>query len=186
MEATGKITDISVDYKTKHPKITLELNTSAEDCEKLKDTELTINLQKHREKRSLNANNYLWKLCSELAKKKSVLDKEKYTKEHFYLEAIKEIGVWRDDEVEPEKVKWRCTAWERLGTGWITERVDFTSDGNKEIIRFYYGSSQYNTEQMSKLIDNIVQDCKAMGIETATPDEIAKMKSLWRDNGCEA
>lgn len=186
METTGIITDITVDYKTRQPKIVLQLNTNAEDCEKLKDMKLSVEIKKYRNKRSTEANSYLWKLCSELSKKMSVLDKEKYTKEYFYRNAIKDIGVWQDDEVEPEKVKWRCAAWEKLGTGWITERVDFSADGNKEIIRFYYGSSQYNTKQMSRLIDNIVQDCQALGIETATPDEIAKMKSLWRDNGCEA
>ena len=36
----------------------------------------------------------------------------------------------------------------------------------------YYGSSVYDTKQMSALIDHIVQDCKALGIETKTPAEI--------------
>lgn len=179
METTGRITDISVDYKTKKPKVVLELQTCIEDCEKLKDMELSVEMKKHRKKRSLNANNYLWKLCSKLSDKMSILD-EKYTKEYFYREAIKDIGVWQDDEVEPEKVKWRRTAWEQLGTGWLTERVDFTADGNKEIIRFYYGSSQYNTKQMAKLIDNIVQDCKMVGIETIPPDELESMVKEWK------
>lgn len=43
----------------------------------------------------------------------------------------------------------------------------------------YYGSSTYNTEQMSRLIDNIVQDCKAVGIETMTPAELAALKDAW-------
>jgi hypothetical protein len=29
------------------------------------------------------------------------------------------------------------------------------------------------------LIDNIIQDCKALGIQTATPNQIAELKSLW-------
>lgn len=179
METTGRITDISVDYKTKQPKIVLELHTSVEDCEKLKDAKLSVEIKKYRKKRSREANNYLWKLCTALSEKMSSLD-NKFTKEYFYRQAIKDIGVWQDDEVEPEKVKWRCEAWERLGTGWITERVDFTPDGNKEIIRFYYGSSQYNTKQMSKLIDNIVQDCKSVGIETIPPNELESMVKEWK------
>lgn len=180
MEARGQITDISVDYKTKLPKVVLELNASINELESLKDTELSVDLKKYRKKRSLNANSYFWKLCSELADKMGMLDKEKFTKEYFYREAIKDIGVWQDDEVAPEKVKWRREAWERLGMGWITERVDFSADGRREIIRFYYGSSQYNTEQMSKLIDNIVQDCKALGIETIPPNELEGMKKAWK------
>lgn len=61
-------------------------------------------------------------------------------------------------------------------TGWFTERVDFTPDGEKEIIRFYYGSSRYNTRQMSRLIDNIVQDCKALSIEVLPPDKLSFLK----------
>lgn len=43
----------------------------------------------------------------------------------------------------------------------------------------YYGSSCYDTKQMSSLIDHLVQDCKALGIETLTPQELARMKEEW-------
>jgi hypothetical protein len=33
---------------------------------------------------------------------------------------------------------------------------------------------------MSIFIDGIVQECKNVGIETMTPDEILKMESLWK------
>ena len=36
-------------------------------------------------------------------------------------------------------------------------------------------------KQMSRLIDNVVQDCQAVGIETKTPDELALLKSRWSD-----
>lgn len=187
MELTGEILDMSLDFVTGKPKLTLEINeaqTIRQGYDDLKSCEkLSIEIKKFREKRSLNANNYLWHLCGELANKLSD-EKVKHTKEDIYRNAIKEIGVWYDDEIEPEKVKWRCTAWELIGTGWFTERVDFTADGEKEIIRFYYGSSRYNKKQMSRLIDNIVQDCQAAGIETKTPAELARLKSLWgEDNG---
>ena len=120
----------------------------------------------------------MWKLCDLLAEKLSN-DGVIHTKEDIYRDAIREIGVWRDEEIEPEDVKFRRTAWELIGTGWLTERVDFSADGEREIIRFYYGSSQYNKKQMAKLIDNIVQDCQAEGIETKTPEELAKLKALW-------
>ena len=35
--------------------------------------------------------------------------------------------------------------------------------------------------KMARLIDNIVQGCKAVGIETATPEEIDIMKARWDD-----
>lgn len=155
--------------------VTLECDAPVD--EKLMQKELDVSLKLYSKKRSTRANAYLWELCDKIAEKLST-DKVIYTKEDIYRETIKESGVWRDDEVSPEDVQWRCTAWGLIGKGWLTERVDFSQDGNKEIIRFYYGSSQYNTRQMSRIIDNVVQDCKALGIETMTPDEIANMLSL--------
>lgn len=181
-ELSGTIKDLSPDIKSGKMVLSLVINerqSAMSLYDELHEAEkLSVNIDKYREKRSLNANKYMWKLCGDLAE---VLSDEKvtYTKEDIYRDAIKEIGVWYDDEVEPEKVAWRRKAWEMIGTGWITERVDFTPDGEKEVIRFYYGSSQYNTKQMSRLIDNIVQDCEAVGIDTKTPNEIANMLSLW-------
>lgn len=181
-ELTGKIKDFNVDYITNKANLTLAINEKTELincydnlhlCEKL-----SIVIDKHREKRSLNMNNYLWLLLTKIAEERSK-DGIKVTKEDVYRDEIRQLNVFYDDEIEPDKVKWRCAAWHQIGTGWLTERVDFSADGNREVIRFYYGSSSYNTTQMHRLIKNVVQDCEALGISTKTPDEIANMLSLW-------
>ena len=41
-----------------------------------------------------------------------------------------------------------------------------------------------SSKQMSELIDGTVSEAKELDIETRTPDEIARMKSLW--NGIES
>ena len=182
-EFTGTLKDFSVDWKTNKANLTLSINEKNEliHCydSLSKKEKLSIKIQQFRKSRSKQANDYCWVLCTKLAEAMST-NGERYTKEDMYRKAIKDIGVWYDDEVEPEKVSWRTKAWSCIGVGWLTERVDFTPDGNKEIIRFYYGSSQYNTKQMSKLIDNLVQDCQAVGIETKTPEQIEEMLSLWK------
>jgi hypothetical protein len=33
---------------------------------------------------------------------------------------------------------------------------------------------------MSQLIDNLVQDCKALGIETMTPEKLSLLKEAWQ------
>ena len=43
----------------------------------------------------------------------------------------------------------------------------------------YYGSSTYDTKQMASLIDAVVEACKSVDIDVATPDEIAKYKEEW-------
>ena len=182
-ELTGKIKDLAIDYKTGKFDLTLSLNENqaVKNCvdELNKEEKLSIKIAKYREKRSLNANSYLWHLCNELAKKLSD-EGVKHTKEDIYRKAIKEIGVYKDWEgLTPKDAKTLRHAWELLGTGWITEQVDYMPDGETVTIRTYYGSSQYNTKQMSRIIKNIVEDCEAAGIETKTPNEIANLISLW-------
>ena len=104
----------------------------------------------------------------------------KQTKEEVYRAAIREIGIFKDFlNLSPDDAKTLRTAWGMLGTGWVTEQVDFSQDGEKVTIRCYYGSARYNTKQMSRLIDNLVEDCKALGIPTETPEQIEQIKSLW-------
>ena len=64
----------------------------------------------------------------------------------------------------------------------IAEKLDY-GDNDTVTVRCFYGSSQYNTKQMSRLIDDIIQDCEALGIETKSPDEIANMISQWKAVG---
>lgn len=45
--------------------------------------------------------------------------------------------------------------------------------------RFWVGSSKYDTEEMAKLIDGVIEEAKALDIETATPEELARMKEEW-------
>ena len=130
-------------------------------------------IKQHRDKRSMNANDYCWVLLDKLA------DAIRSTKEEIYLQKVREIGIFRDFILEAAAVKTFRTVWERQGTGWPTEIVDYSRSGDRQVVRAYYGSSQYNTKQMSRLIDSIVQDCKDLGIETLPPEKLAAMKEEW-------
>lgn len=133
---------------------------------------LTIVLSKYRKRRSLNANAYMWVLCGKLA------DKLEITKDEVYKHYIREVGVFRPAEFSKDIAKTMLIAWQKLGLGWFAEELSET-DGVVSVL-LYYGSSTYNTAQMSRLIDSVIEDCKAQGIQTATPDEIENMKSLWK------
>lgn len=135
------------------------------------DGEFTAKLSKEGKRRSLDANRYAWKMMDELAK---AVDS---TKEEIYREQIRAVGVFRDFHLPENEEKSFCTAWGMLGTGWITERVDFS--GDTVTVRAYYGSSRYSVRQMSRLIDNLIQDCRAVGIDTLTPAERDLLLSDW-------
>lgn len=132
-----------------------------------------LTVKPHRERRSLDANAYCWVLLDKLA---DALDT---TKEELYRECIRHIGPHKDLTLTEDEAKTFRVAWERLGTGWPTEQVDYSQDGEKVVVRAYYGSSTYNTKQMSRLIDMVVSECKEQGIETLTPLELERMKEEW-------
>ena len=176
-ELTGNIKDLNIDFQTGKALLTLSVNEKQNviQCydELSSKNKLTFKIGRYTESRTKDANRYFWQLCEKLAEKLNT------SKIDIYHNSIKEVGVFYDDEIDVEKVQHRRTAWEMIGTGWLTERVDFSADGNKEVIRFYYGSSCYNKKQMRRLIDNVVQDCQAVGIDTRTPEQIANLISLW-------
>ena len=96
-----------------------------------------------------------------------------------YREAIKEIGGVSDIVcVQNEAVDKLREGWEAHGLGWQTDVMPSKIEGCTNVV-LYYGSSTYDTKQMSALIDILVQDAQALGIETATPEQIAKYKELW-------
>ena len=183
-ELTGKLAYM-VGFTAKgKPIITLEIN-DREEALKLVDelhgeNVLSIKIGKMSKKRSKDANSYLWKLCTMIADKLSD-DGVPHTKEEIYKRAIKSRGIYREQgELPIDFAKTSRTAWEMLGTGWITEQVDFEPDGERVIVRFYYGSSTYNTKQMSRIIDWLVVECQNLGIETKSKEEIDSLITSWK------
>ncbi len=181
-ELTGKISVVSYSFDMK-PLITLEINErplALKMLEELKNLDkLSFKIGKYREKRSLDANAYLWKLCSLIADKMSE-DGVPYSKDDIYQSAIKARGIYREQgELPPDFAKTSRTAWEMLGTGWVTEQVDYEPDGERVIVRYYYGSSTYNTKQMSRIIDWLVDQCFQLDIPTKSQEELESLLGSW-------
>lgn len=177
MELTGKIADLSLDFITGKAKLTFEINEKqdAMNCyDELHEVEkLSIKVTKHKQKRSLNANAYAWVLIGKLADKLSI------PKNEVYKEHIKSVGVFRQVEIDEKAVDTLIHSWQLHGIGWVAEKIDYSVHEGFVIVHLYYGSSTYNKQQMARLIDNIVQDCKEQGIETMTPEELNRLKDLW-------
>lgn len=135
--------------------------------------ELTVTAKKYRKKRSLDANAYFWVLVDKLAEKTG------NDRIAIYRNAIKDIGgVSETVCLKEDAANKLCEIWSKNGIGWQTDIMSSKLKGCKVVI-LYYGSSTYDTKQMSLLIDNIVQDCKAVGIQTMTPAELQVIKDAW-------
>lgn len=137
------------------------------------DKEYVCEIKQYRKKRSLDANNYFWALCDRLAEKLRI------SKLDVYRNLIKNIGGNNQIVCVPEKaVDKLISGWEHNGIGWIAETTTSKLDGCVNVI-LYYGSSTYDTTQMSRLIELIVQECKQQDIETMTPQELERLCCEW-------
>lgn len=154
--------------------LSLEILGALDEIDGLLDKDLTVEIKPFRKKRSLDANAYFWVLCDKLAVKTGI------SKAEIYRESIKNIGGNSDTVcVVDEAVDKLRTAWERNGLGWQTDALESKIQGCTNVI-LYYGSSTYDTAQMARLIDNIVQDCKTNNVETLPPYELERLKEAWR------
>lgn len=140
-----------------------------------KDKDYDLTIKEHRGKRSLDANAYAWVLMGKLAAAMHIKPVE------VYRQQIVGVG----DNFTPMCVREKdvnrfVSSWERNGLGWIVQDLGVSQVPGCRNLAAYHGSSTYDTRQMSQLIDNIVQDCKALGIETLTPDKLALLKEEWQ------
>ncbi len=170
----GNLIDIVVGMDGRQ-RITVAVNEDfREQYDQLHTSDISIEIKKYRKPRSLDANGYAWVLIDKLAAKLNM------TKIEVYRELIRNIGgVSETVCVKSEALEALQSGWSRNGLGWFSEEFPSKLDGCTNVI-LYFGSSSYDTAQMSRLIDLLIEDCKAQGIETATPDEIAKYKEEWR------
>ena len=139
--------------------------------------DLSIKVGKKKRKRSLDANDYLWVLCTKIAEKLQH-GKVPVSKEDVYRKHIRSVGVFTALAVTEEAVDAFAETWERNGTGWVVEVVDSTLNGCKKVFA-YHGSSTYNTEEMGRLIDSVIQDCINLEIETMPPAELESLLTQW-------
>lgn len=134
---------------------------------------LTIELNKgeeievKRRKRSKNSNSYFWTLLQQLCEELNLDVIQEYK------DRVKALGIFRQWEIDTKNVPTFIKMWEDKGIAWFCEIVE--EIGDKTIINAYYGSSSYNSKQMSVLIDNLVQDCNSVGIQTMSDEEIKEL-----------
>lgn len=172
MTFRGRLKGIRKDWQTNTPIVALTLENGAICAlNDLSDKDLSIEIKPYKQKRSLEANSYLWILCSKLA------DKLQTSKEEVYETMLQRYGCFYEDE-----------------NGYITITVKSEVDMSKIEGHWKYikevngfksylmikGTSQYDTREMAHFLDAVVEECKEMGIETLPPDEIERMKATWR------
>lgn len=185
MESKGTLRDVSRNWKSGRMRLTFEMESDvASSVDKIKDKPLRISVKQWRDKRSLDANAYYWVLVAKLG------DKLNLSKPHLHNILLRRYG-------QPEVIDGKmiylvlpdtdqgARKADEAETYHIKPTSEIKTGRNGERFRTYVmlrGSSTYNTEEMAHLIDGLVSECKEVGIETATPEELSRMLELYEAN----
>ena len=159
MKALGKITGLQLDYKTKKPVITLELNADPEELEKLLELKLEVSLEKEKKRRSLDANAMLWACLADISRATGMTNWDAYIYELERYGKFTHILVKRE-ALEDIKKLWR-------------ETKEVGNRGNMVELLCFFGSSTYTTSEFSRLLEGVVSDMKDLGL-TPPPSEDLK------------
>lgn len=171
MKFTAKIKDIG---RTLEGSLTLTLESHRMDpaaaMELSQVDKLDVEIKKHREKRSLDANAYAWVLMSKIAQ---VIGS---SKEEVYEEMLHRYGILYEDSGGYIAVTVKASVdMKKVEGHWQLIR----DNGTFKAYAMIKGSSEYNTKEMSCFIDGIVSDAKELGIETLPPEELERMVAAY-------
>lgn len=130
----------------------------------LEQSENMYEIKEHKDKRSLNANSYFYVLQNKLANMLKISNEEL----HFIL-----LKRYSDVTL--------ITIPESSDISGIVKYYDIYKKGEIKglpvtIYRAYRPSSEMNTRQFSRLLDGIISECKEVGIETMTPEQIRELE----------
>ena len=172
----GKLKDLTMNRDgTQNIILTVQADFR-EEFDELAGKDVEVTIKKASRKRSQDANNYFWMLCSEIAKASS-----KYStdgKNEVYREAIRAKGEFEVMLMRADVIPRFMLRWSDKGTGWFADVIDDYRKDYK-IVHAYYGSSTYDSVSMGHIIDYVVLIAQDLGIPTITSKEKERILELW-------
>lgn len=151
--------------------ISLEINEKLDALKMFEELhkaeKLSIKIEAYREKRSLNANNYAWSLLTQIGNRLRI------SKEETYFLMLKRYGQSEMISVVANiDISGFVKYYEEAGESELKGKLF-------KHYKVYKGSSEFNAEEMSIFLDGVISEAKDLGIQTETPEQIARIKSLW-------
>ena len=155
--------------------ISLECEEPPVDYDKTKDDLLSVQIKKHRQKRSLNANALLWNCLGEIAE---ALRTDKW---NVYLMMLKRYGKYTYICVKPNVVESVKSQWREC-----EEIGEININGEKAVqLLCYFGSSTYDSKEFSVLLDGVISEMKEIGLKTPSEREFDMVIESWKKSNGE-
>lgn len=172
MNFTGRVAGVSRDWKTGEYTIAFTVNEESAlyELEKIQDLDkLSIEAKKYRKKRSLDANGLMWACLGEMANK---LRADKWD---AYLMMLKRYGQYTYICVKPSVVEAVKKMWRE------SEVIGTTVVNGKKAVQMlcYFGSSTYDTQEFSVLLDGIVYEMQELGLQPPLSEDMKRALELW-------
>lgn len=185
MECKCTLTDVTRDWSTGKFRVTFEAEDDISgQIDDMRDKTLRLTAKQWRDKRSLDSNAYYWVLLSKLAEDLRISKPRAHNimlREYGQVELVdgSRCYVRIPDTEEAENDVMERTVFHLRPTSQVVEGNDGINYRTYVVLM---GSSRYDTAEMSHLLDGLIYECKVLGIETATPEELERMKQLYDQN----
>ena len=142
--------------------------------DELKDQPVKVEIRKASKHRSLSANNYAWVLIDQISEKTGNPVSE------VYRNAIREIGGISDYYgMKEQAYESFCEIWTKGHLGRQVEIIPGSAKPGWINVRAWKGSSDFDSAQMARLIDSLIQDAENLGIPTIPDEKVERMISRW-------
>lgn len=126
------------------------------------DKDKVFEIKEFKKKRTLNQNNYYWELLGELSLALRLPPEE------LHKRMLKDYSQ-KYQIMIPYEIELR-------GIEYYDKKSVIEKNGNKfQVYEVYVPSHELKTKEFAILLDGLINECKQVGIETLTPDEISEM-----------
>lgn len=154
----GKITAIHP-IPPKNVAVTIQVAATPQNLERYMDKPIEITLEEYHEKRSLQANKFLWACIADIC---NAVHEDK---DRVYLDLLRHYGQYTLIRIPAE-------ALDILKRQWRETEVVGEIDGKVDVL-CYFGSHTYNSKEFARLLDGVKEMMRSAGLEPP-PDEEMK------------
>lgn len=173
---TGRLVDISFSLNRKQ-RVTLEINGDFREIwDKLhQEPILDVEIKKHREKRSLSANAYFHVLVNKIAAETGESDDE--VKRRLVV-SYGALARDKDGHVVGIKLPAAVDATEIYQ---YVRYYETRQENGKDFACYfvYKDTHRMDTKEFAHLVDGAISEAKELGIQTDTPEMVARYKEEW-------
>jgi hypothetical protein len=171
----GRLIDLTYGLNRKQ-RITVEVDADfRNDFDRLRDHDVSIEIKRYRNKRSKDANAYFHVLVNKIAEAQGLGDDE--VKKSLVIE----YGALAKDE-DGYTVGFKLPASVNIDTIYPYAKIFDVREENGRTFNCYLvykHTHELDSKEMSRLIDGAIYVAKDLGIETDTPEQLARYKDEW-------